>query len=74
MALGSGPGTKTKSWDAPGGTQERLWSPITLIRGRPGVDFGFRLGGPGAPRSELFQLSFEICDFSKKCNLSTREP
>ena len=69
IALGSGPGAKNNSLKAPGGAQEGFWSPITPIRGRPGVDFGFRLGGPGPPRSELFQLSFEICDFSKNATL-----
>ena len=71
---GGPPGPQKNYVTAPGGAPVEIWSPLTSIRGRPGVDFGLRLGGPGAPRSVLLELSFEICDFSIFCTPSTRKP
>ena len=63
--LGAARGPKTIHRTRPGAPKSD-WSPITSIRGRPGVDFGLRLGGPGAPRSILFEICFKCCVFSKK--------
>ena len=48
------------------GLPRAIWSPITPIRGRPGVDFGLRLGGTFSMLSK-----FEIF---RKCTTCTRKP
>ena len=51
-------GAEKNSLAATGGAQVEIWSPLTSIRGRPGVDVGLRLGGARGASERIFGALF----------------